>query len=120
MNILLIEPDAKLARTYQQALKRAGHSVRVAAHAQGAIDRADDSIPDLVILELQLVAHNGFEFLHEFRSYPEWQHVPVLLLTNVVSASLETASLASLGVVGYLYKPATSLQKLVTTIEALP
>jgi two-component system phosphate regulon response regulator PhoB len=71
-NILLIEPDRLLAEIYQRALSSEGHNVVVCAGAQSAILSADQSTPDLVILELQLVEHSGIEFLYEFRSYSEW------------------------------------------------
>src|SRR5665213_2102299 len=81
--ILLIEPDRRLAETYAKALVAAGHKVTARAGAQSAITAADGAKPDLVILELQLIEHSGVEFLYEFRSYPEWQDIPVLIHSGV-------------------------------------
>jgi CheY-like chemotaxis protein len=65
------------------------------------------------------VSHNGLEFLYEFRSYPDWQDVPVLLLTNVspgtFAASWQLLT-GQLGVRSYLYKPRTSLKKFVHAV----
>lgn len=122
MNILLIEPDTKLAGTYKTALEQQGCSVQWAAHAQDAVHSADDSKPELVILELQLAAHNGIEFLYEFRSYPEWQRIPVVLLTMVTPQSLQITHemLNTFGIVDVLYKPATNLKQLIDAVnEAL-
>ena len=118
MNILLIEPDTKLAGIYQSALEQAGHTVMWKHHAQDAVHGAVDVYPDLVLLELQLTAHNGIEFLYEFRSYAEWQSVPVLLLTMVTPASLMITEelMKTLGIVGCLYKPATNLKQLVSAV----
>lgn len=117
--VLLIEPDTKLAGIYQRALENAGHEVKWAAHAQDAVHIADDYHPQLVVLELQLTAHNGIEFLYEFRSYPEWQGIPVLLLTMVPPQSLQISSdqIDTFGIVGCLYKPATNLKQLVTAVN---
>ncbi len=117
-HILIIEPDKQLGRTYQACLKREGHQVDWVAHAQDAVHVADEKQPDVVILELQLSRHNGIEFLYEFRSYPEWQNVPVILLTLVPPAALSitAAMMERLGIVGCLYKPATSLAQLRRTI----
>jgi len=120
-SILLIEPDVVLARLYADALELAGHAVRTAATAQVAIDIADDARPDVVLLELQLVMHSGIEFLYEFRSYPEWQSVPVIILSNVPPAEFsasKTVLAQQLGVRLYHYKPHTSLQKLLRVVEA--
>jgi DNA-binding response OmpR family regulator len=119
-NILLIEPDKVLAGIYVQALTAANHQVQVCAGAQAAITAADRRKPDLVILELQLVAHSGIEFLYEFRSYLEWQVVPVLIHTQVPSGEF-TGSWQllkeELGVSDYLYKLRTSLRDLLAAVD---
>ncbi|HUY85422.1 MAG TPA: response regulator [Candidatus Dormibacteraeota bacterium] len=123
-NILLLEPDRLLAKTYHQALTGAGHRVAVCAGAQAAIMAADKTQPDLVILELQLIEHSGIEFLYEFRSYPEWQAVPVLIHSNVPPTEFADSWPIlgrELGVDIYLYKPRTSLRQLTATVrEQLP
>lgn len=114
MHILLLEPDRLLAETYRLALERAGHSVAHATTAQGAVHVADEQSPEVVVLELQLPSHNGVEFLYEFRSYPEWLGVPIVLHTYVPAAELAHAATLrqELGVVTVLYKPQTSLAQL--------
>lgn len=119
MNVLLIEPDARLAAIYSQTLIAAGHVVRHSQLAQQAVHVAEDFIPAVVVLELQLVGHNGIEFLYEFRSYAEWKDIPVVLLTMVAPHSLGITKelLDQFGIVDVLYKPATNLRQLVQSIE---
>ncbi len=123
-NILLIEPDRVLAKTYHQALSGAGHTVAVAASAQAAISAADATQPDIVVLELQLIEHSGIEFLYEFRSYQDWQNIPVILQTQVppgeFSASRQLLS-QQFGIAAYLYKPYSTLSDLIDHVnEQLP
>ena len=120
MQILLIEPDTLLAQTYSKALKHSGHRVQVSATAQQAVHQADEHMPELVILELQLVSHSGIEFLYELRSYPEWQDIPVLVLSHVPPTEfVDSWNLLQneLGVKKYLYKPRTSLAKLLNSVN---
>lgn len=118
MHILLIEPDKLLAATYRQALERAGHKVAVAHDAQAAINVADASLPELVILELQLIEHNGIEFLYEFRSYPEWQTIPVIVNSWAALDSYTAEILQQkLYVTAYHYKPQTTLRQLLESIN---
>lgn len=117
--LLLIEPERLLADTYAAALTAAGHEVRHAATAQAAIHSADEVIPDLVLLELQLARHDGVEFLHEFRSYQEWQAIPVIVHSFMVPGELALAEPAlrqRLGVGAVLYKPRTALKQLLSAI----
>jgi DNA-binding response OmpR family regulator len=120
MNVMLLEPDRLLAGTYRQALESAGHTVRICASAQAAIFCADEVMPDVVVLELQLIGHSGFEFLYEFRSYNEWQHIPVVVVSNVPAGEFSSSwklMKEQLGVHAYHYKPLTSLAKLIRTVD---
>jgi DNA-binding response OmpR family regulator len=120
-HILVLEPDTLLGVTYARALQQAGHTASHVSTAQAAIDSADQQAPDLVLLELQLPAHNGIEFLHEFRSYSEWQHVPAIINSFIppheLGISLEQV-MAELGISAYYYKPELSLQNLLRSISA--
>lgn len=119
MNILLVEPDIVLARTYVTALKREGHKVVCVNSAQAAVHEADKHAPDIVILELQLPRHNGVEFLYEFRSYGEWLRIPIMLHTFVPPHELAQADILTreLGVVRTLYKPDTTLAQLCSAVQ---
>lgn len=120
MNILLIEPDKLLANTYRQAFESRGHKTVMAASAQSGIFAADETRPDVVVLELQLIGHSGLEFLYEFRSYPEWQDIPVVVHTHVPAGEFSGSWQVmkdQLGVQAYHYKPLTSLAKLLRTID---
>lgn len=119
-HILLIEPNPLLAATYRQALQQVGHEVVLVAGAQAAIEEADQHTPDAVVLELQLPQHGGVEFLYEFRSYAEWQQIPVILHTATTMQALGSGWRVlqqHLGVRAYLYKPQTSLKKLTHVIR---
>lgn len=120
-SLLLLEPDRVLADTYSQALKQAGHQVVWQTDAQAALVDLDTQSIDLVVLELQLASHNGVELLHEMRSYPDWDQIPVLLHTMVGPShqGLGRAFWPQLGIVDYLYKPQTSLAKLTQTVDRL-
>jgi DNA-binding response OmpR family regulator len=118
-HVLLIEPDRILSGVYSQALAQAGHDVRTCTTAQAAIQKADEALPNVVILELQLVAHSGIEFLYEFRSYTDWQHIPVIVHTNVPPAEFNQSTRLlqeQLKVTSYHYKPATTLASLLQAV----
>lgn len=119
-HILLVEPDRVLAGTYRQGFQSQGYSVVMCSGAQTAIYAADEIQPDIVILELQLIGHSGIEFLYEFRSYPEWQSIPVLVHSQVPPAEFSGAwSLMSqeLGITGYYYKPETTFRQLLRAVN---
>ncbi len=117
--VLLIENDNLLAGNMAAYLKRDGHSVTWHKHPQAAIEAADTEHPQIVILDLVLGAHSGAEFLYEFRSYPEWQDVPVILHTGVSPEELASSqeALAHMDIAAYHYKPTTSLATLAKSVK---
>ncbi len=119
MQILLVEPNRVNASIYSRALSKSGHMPCIVGEAEAAIHALDEQSADLVILELQLANHNGVEFLYELRSYPEWQALPILIhsLVPEYQVGLSKQAMQKLGIVGYLYKPITSLRALVDAVD---
>ncbi len=120
MHILLLEPNTLLATTYSRALQHAGFTVTSVTSAQSAVSAADVQQPDLVVLELYLPVHSGVEFLHEFRSYPEWRHVPIVVHSSLPPTKTTVAEetlYRDLGVSVILYKPRTSLKRLLSVVH---
>lgn len=117
-HIVVLEPDRPLAEVYSLALSQAGHTVVPCASAQAAILAADQRRPDVLIVELQLIQHSGIEFLYEFRSYPEWQKIPLIIHSQVPPAEFANnweLFRKQLDIAHYLYKPQTSLRDLIDT-----
>ena len=119
--ILLIEPDALVARNIIKLAQKASHSVDWTIDAQTAIDLADEHRPDAVILELLLAGRSGVEFLYEFRSYPEWQNTPVIIYSNLSEQELPVKSgcYRELSIARYFYKPVASLSHIIDEVSWL-
>lgn len=121
MNILLLEPNRLLAKQYTDFLESVGHKVIWRQNAQSGIGAADELKPDIVISEILLTGHSGVEFLYEFRSYGDWQNIPVILLGNVKKgdSGLSVEALKELKVGAYFYKPQMKLADLAKTVQLL-
>jgi len=117
--ILVVEPDTILRKQYLRALTEAGHRVDLASDAQGAVHAINENRPDLIVVELQLQRHNGIEFLYELRSYADWLEIPVVVFSVVPQqeSGLRGVMAQKLGIVDYLYKPTTNLDKLLKSVN---
>lgn len=116
--VLLVESDRVIAANVIKTLKRAGYDVNWQVDPQVALDNADEQLPGVIIIDLVLAGHGGIEFLYEFRSYPEWQDVPIVVYSSLSAEELRGAlkGFGHLNVTDYHYKPHTSLTELTTTI----
>lgn len=119
-NVLLIEPDRLLAANIRKYLEGTlHHSVQWRSDAQASINSSEEFPPDVVVLEMQLGMHSGVEFLYEFRSYADWQHVPIVVLSSVPEAEFGSSTIfwKELEIVAYYYKPDTTLKLVGEAIE---
>lgn len=119
MKVLLIEPNRLLAQQYCSYLTAKGHEVAWREDAQSGIIAADETMPDVVVVELLLAGHSGVEFLYEFRSYADWLKIPAIILSSATKAAIGVpdATLNYLGVSAYFYKAETTLEKLERAIK---
>jgi DNA-binding response OmpR family regulator len=119
--LLLIESDAVLAAGAIKTLKKSGHSVDWQVDPQTALDKADKDLPELIILDIMLAGHSGVEFLYEFRSYPDWGRIPVVVFCSLSAEELKEAlsGLEHLNLESYHYKPSTTLAELAATVERI-
>lgn len=117
--VLLIESDRLIASNVLQVFRKSGHTVNWQVDPQVALDIADNELPGVIIIDLVLAAHSGIEFLYEFRSYPDWQEVPIVVFSSLSVEELKEAlrGFEHLNVTDYHYKPNTKLTDLVRTVE---
>jgi DNA-binding response OmpR family regulator len=117
--ILLIEPDKILAGHVRDYFANANHIVVSHHELQQAVSAADKALPAVVIMELQLAGRSGIEFLYEFRSYPDWQDVPVIIYSGLKGEELAAYDrvFKDLNVSRVLHKAETPLASLLKAAE---
>jgi DNA-binding response OmpR family regulator len=101
MKILVVDDDVELSGLLRFALVGAGYEVVTAFDGEQALARLAESIPDLVILDVNLPLIDGFGVLERLRRHSE---VPVMMLT-VRSAEEDEVHGLDLGADDYLKKP---------------
>jgi CheY-like chemotaxis protein len=119
-SVLLIETDRLLAKNLSHFLDGLGHQIAWYVDPQEAIEQADQTAPDVIVLDIILTnQRSGIEFLYELRSYPDWRDLPVVIFSCVAAEQLKGCleSMQQLNISAYHYKPTTTLQKLAHTIN---
>ncbi len=84
--ILVVEDSRTQAEMIRRLLIEAGFEVLVAADGQEGLDRCEESLPDLIVSDVQMPVMDGFEFCRAIRSSPSTRHLPLVLLTALESA----------------------------------
>jgi CheY-like chemotaxis protein len=78
---LLVDDDEVVRRSVRQALEPIGWKVTEAENGQVAVEAIAAARPDVIILDLMMPKMDGFEFLDELRSRPDWRDIPVVVIT---------------------------------------
>ena len=77
--ILLVEDDANQAILYQQELEGDGYEVIIARNGREAVELADKSKPDIVVMDISMPGMDGIEAMGRILS--EHNKLPVILNT---------------------------------------
>ena len=115
MRVLVVEDEAKLAGLLRQGLRRRGMGVDVATTGEEALTRATATDYDVILLDVMLPGHDGFEVCRRLRAAEVWS--PTLMLTALDEVKDRVRGLDS-GADDYLPKP-FSFDELLARIRAL-
>jgi DNA-binding response OmpR family regulator len=114
-HILLVEDNRAYAEMLKSNLEREGYEVSLAATGTDGLERAKQTAPDLIILDLMLPAMNGYTVLQRLRD--EGREAPVLIMT-ARGAEEEKLRGFDLGADDYIVKPC-GLREILARVRAL-
>lgn len=114
--ILLIEDEAALQKTIGNSLIERGYEIIGALDGEEGLQLAQETSPDLILLDLILPKKHGLDVLEALRNTEKGKNIPVIILTNIENISdIERA--IELGAKTYLIKGNYSLQEILEKIE---
>ncbi len=124
MKILIVDDDKDITDSLKAILEDKRFSVATAADRAEGMEKFKSESPDLVILDVMMATwQDGFEMAREIRSNPDFEEIPILMLTGVKDKSgIDFKSTAGdptwLPVDGFLDKPVDA-EVLVAEVEKL-
>ncbi len=78
---LVVEDDPVMREMLRRTLAKEGWTVREADNGRTGLEQVRAETPALILLDLMMPEMDGFEFVAELRSRPEWRAVPVIVVT---------------------------------------
>lgn len=102
--ILIVEDKPNSRELLRTVLEQQGYAVLEAGDGEQAIKIIREKPLDLVLMDLQIPARNGYDVLKEIRSDPKMASLPVVAVTaNAMPEDQEKVMAA--GFTGYISKP---------------
>lgn len=120
--ILVVDDDPDLVESVTILLEQKQHEVIPAYGGIEGLEKAKKEKPDAIILDVMMPDKNGYEVCKELKSDPEYQDIPILLLTAVASKISSTTYTHRMGMEteadDYVDKPVEA-KELVRLVENL-
>jgi two-component system chemotaxis response regulator CheY len=116
--ILAVDDSASMRGMVAFTLRGAGHEVTEAEDGRQALDAAGAGAFDLVLADVNMPVMDGIAMVRALRAKPEYQGVPILMLTTESHAEKKMEGKAA-GATGWLVKPFDPDQLLATVKRVL-
>ena len=102
--ILIVEDKPTSRELLRTVLEQQGYEVVEAEDGEQALLRIREHVPDLVLMDLQMPAKNGYDVLRELRTDSRFDKLPVIAVTaNAMPEDRDKVMAA--GFTGYISKP---------------
>lgn len=110
--IFIIDDDKIMAECIERACKPV--KTQIFTNAIETAAALNDTLPDLIFLDILLDGPDGFTFLNELVSYTDTAKIPIVIVSNL---DFENQNLANYGVVGILDKNKMTPQEIKGYVE---
>ena len=118
MTVLAVDDSASIRKLVELTLRREGFDVVTADSGLTALAALARRRPDLLLLDVMLVALDGFQLCRVIREHPRYSDLPIIILSGRETEADREAGLRA-GVSAYLTKPFRPEQLLATVREQL-
>ena len=113
--ILVIDDDKHLVEVIQLYLEAQGYVVYTALDGLHAHPMAQARHPALIIMDVDMPLTGGLQALEQLRADPKTAHIPVIMLTGVVSGKIYPV-VERMANVSHIKKP-VSLEDLLSMVH---
>src|SRR5687767_3542763 len=102
--VLVVDDDAGIRQMLSTLLSEEGFEISTAPNGQEGLNRAVESVPDVVLLDVMMPDLDGLEVCRQLRSRPKTRYVCILLVTAKAGSGDKVAGLKA-GADDFVTKP---------------
>ena len=102
--VLIVDDVPDNLAVLHDALDESGYTVLVATSGAAALQRAEQAVPDIILLDAMMPGMDGFEVARRLKALAQTAHIPIVFMTGLTETEYLVAALES-GGVDYVTKP---------------
>ena len=86
VEVLIVEDSNTQAEKLRYLIAGKGYQVRIAGNGRIALDAMLERVPDIVLSDIVMPEMDGYQLCQAIKINPQWQHVPVILVTSLTDS----------------------------------
>lgn len=102
--IMIVDDAPDVLGLLRQMLEQHGSEVFVLPSGEAALQEAENSIPDLLLLDINLPNMDGYQVCERFKTNPLLKDIPIIFLSGLSSLEAKVKAFEA-GCVDYITKP---------------
>jgi chemosensory pili system protein ChpA (sensor histidine kinase/response regulator) len=102
--VMVVDDSVTVRKVTQRLLAREGYQVMLAKDGIDALRQLQDTVPDVMLLDIEMPRMDGFDLTTNLRGDDRWKHLPIVMITSRTADKHRSHAL-SLGVDAFLGKP---------------
>lgn len=81
-NILIVDDSPTEVHVFKTMLEKNGHKVNVAETGEAGIKKAQEILPDLILMDIVMPGMNGFQATRQLSTIEATAKIPVIIVTT--------------------------------------
>ena len=102
--VLIVDDSVTVRKVTSRLLERNGYEAQVATDGIDALERLQEMLPEVIVLDIEMPRMDGFEVANHIRHNPRLQHIPIVMITSRTGEKHRERAFG-IGVNEYMGKP---------------
>ena len=91
--VLLVDDEPDMLEMLRLRLEKVGYKVITAITGEECITKAEETYPDLILLDILLPGMSGFEVARQLKAKDITKDIPVIMVTALIGKDVEAKGL---------------------------
>ncbi len=102
--VLIVDDSVTVRKVTSRLLERNGYEAQVATDGIDALEKLQEMLPEVIVLDIEMPRMDGFEVANHIRHNPRLQHIPIVMITSRTGEKHRERAF-DIGVNEYMGKP---------------
>ena len=102
--VLIVDDSVTVRKVTSRLLERNGYEAQVATDGIDALEKLQEMLPEVIVLDIEMPRMDGFEVANHIRHNPRLQHIPIVMITSRTGEKHRERAFG-IGVNEYMGKP---------------